>query len=115
MIIGHATCAGSGPNRLVSLISLAQAAAGSVTVPPAGSQRNVYCAAAVVGDPLKLTVSEIFAVSGVAGPLLPAAGGLEPDPPAVGVPLPVAAALPQAATSNAHAPAAAQQDRIRAE
>ncbi|HUC21761.1 MAG TPA: hypothetical protein VMA73_03570 [Streptosporangiaceae bacterium] len=48
----------------------------------------------------------------VAVPLLPAAGELEPDP---AEPLPGAAALPQAATSNAHAPAAAQRDASRAE
>jgi hypothetical protein len=37
----------------------------------------------VVGDPLKSTFSEIFAVAVVAGPLLPAAGELEvgPAPP----------------------------------
>jgi hypothetical protein len=41
MNMGHATCAGSGPNRLAPLVSLAHAAAGLVTVPPAGSQRKV--------------------------------------------------------------------------
>jgi hypothetical protein len=81
-----------------------------------------------VGDPLKLTASEILAVAVVAGPLLLAAGGLELGPrvadvlafgalvPGValpGAPLPGATVLPQAAASNAHAPAAALHDRSR--
>ncbi|HTX85500.1 MAG TPA: hypothetical protein VME44_25215 [Streptosporangiaceae bacterium] len=68
-----------------------------------------------MGDPLKLTSSEIFAAAVVAGPLLLGADELELDPPWAGAPLPGAAVLPQAAASNAHAPAAAQRDASRAE
>jgi hypothetical protein len=69
----------------------------------------------VVGDPLNLTCSEILAVAVVAGSLLLAAGEVDADPPLPGAPLSGAAALPQAAASKAHAPAAAQHNTSRPE
>ncbi len=57
------TWAAFGAKMSVPASSLAHAAAGSLTVPPAGSQRSVKCAGAVFADPVKRTVSETFAAA----------------------------------------------------